>query len=117
MDNLVSAGAKGIIVSAVDPKNSTAEFDKLAGETALFTTDSDAPQTKRIAYVGSSNILAGEQAADIAKKAMAQGRQVHGLRRPAGRRQTPRERIQGFKQGLQGNRHHARRCPRATTWT
>jgi ribose transport system substrate-binding protein len=101
MDNLVSAGAKGIIVSAVDPKNSTNEFDKLAGETALFTTDSDAPQTKRIAYVGSSNILAGEQAADIAKKALPKGGKCMGFVGLLGA-DNARERIQGFKQGLQG---------------
>jgi ribose transport system substrate-binding protein len=101
MDNLVSAGAKGIIVSAVDPKNSTAEFDKLASETALFTTDSDAPQTKRIAYIGSSNILAGQQAAEIAKKAMPNGGKCMGFVGLLGA-DNARERIQGFKQGLQG---------------
>lgn len=101
MDNLVSAGVKGIIVSAVDPKNSTGEFDKLASQTALFTTDSDAPQTKRVAYIGSSNILAGEQAADIAKKAMPKGGKCMGFVGLLGA-DNARERIQGFKQGLAG---------------
>lgn len=101
LDNLVSAGVKGIIVSAVDPKNTTAEFDKLAGETALFTTDSDAPQTKRVAYIGSSNILAGQQAAEIAKKALPKGGKCVGFVGLLGA-DNARERIQGFKQGLQG---------------
>ena len=48
MDNLATAGVKGIMVSAVDPK-ATDVLDKIAGETALFTTDSDAPNSKRIA--------------------------------------------------------------------
>ena len=64
MDNLATAGVKGIMVSAVDPK-ATDVLNKIAAETALFTTDSDAPNSKRIAYVGSSNVLAGGQAAEI----------------------------------------------------
>jgi len=101
MDNLSAAGVKAIIVSAVDPKNSTGEFDKLSGQLALFTTDSDAPQTKRIAYVGSSNILAGEQAAEIAKKAMPSGGKCMGFVGLLGA-DNARERIQGFKEGLKG---------------
>lgn len=101
MDNLAAAGVKAIIVSAVDPKNSTGEFDKLAGQLALFTTDSDAPQTKRIAYVGSSNVLAGEQAAEIAKKAMPSGGKCMGFVGLLGA-DNARERIQGFKEGLKG---------------
>src|SRR5215472_13563934 len=40
MDDLVAAGAAGIMVSAVDPKNQTAELNKVASQTVLFTTDS-----------------------------------------------------------------------------
>jgi ribose transport system substrate-binding protein len=58
MDNLATAGVKAIMVSAVDPK-ATDVLDKIAGETALFTTYSDAPNSKRIAYIGSSNVDAG----------------------------------------------------------
>jgi len=55
MDDLVAAGAAGIMVSAVDPKNQTEQLNKVASQTVLFTTDSDAPQSKRVAYIGSSN--------------------------------------------------------------
>ncbi|MGN6158340.1 MAG: sugar-binding protein [Devosia sp.] len=78
MDNLATAGVKAIMVSAVDPK-ATDVLDKIAGETALFTTDSDAPQSKRIAYIGSSNEDAGKQAAEIAKKAMPNGGKCMGF--------------------------------------
>src|SRR6185437_7263243 len=78
MDNLAAAGVKAIMVSAVDPK-ATNVLDKIAGETALFTTDSDAPQSKRIAYIGSSNVDAGKQAAEIAKKAMPKGGKCMGF--------------------------------------
>jgi ribose transport system substrate-binding protein len=101
MDDLVTAGAKGIMVSAVDPKTSTTGLNKIASQTALFTTDSDAPQTNRVAYIGSSNIDAGEQAAEIAKKAMPNGGKCLGFVGLLGA-DNARERIQGFKQGLVG---------------
>jgi ribose transport system substrate-binding protein len=103
MDNLVSAGVKGIMVSAVDPKTSTGELDKIASETALFTTDSDAPQTNRVAYIGSSNILAGEQAAQIAKQAMPNGGKCLGFVGLLGA-DNARERIEGFRDGLKGTK-------------
>lgn len=100
MDNLATAGVKAIMVSAVDPK-ATDVLDKIAGETALFTTDSDAPQSKRIAYIGSSNVLAGQQAAEIAKKAMPNGAKCMGF---VGLLDAAnyKERAQGFVEGLKG---------------
>ena len=102
MDNLATAGVKAIMVSAVDPK-ATDVLDKIAGETALFTTDSDAPQSKRIAYIGSSNVLAGNQAAEIAKKAMPDGGKCMGF---VGLLDAAnyKERAQGFTDGIKGTK-------------
>jgi ribose transport system substrate-binding protein len=100
MDNLVTAGVKGIMVSYIDAK--APDFlDKIAGETALFTTDSDVPASKRIAYVGSSNVSLGTQAAQIAKDAMPKGGKCMGF---VG---TPdasnyKDRAQGFTDGIKG---------------
>jgi ribose transport system substrate-binding protein len=52
MDDLVASGVTAIMVSAVDPKTEAEALDKVAGQIPLFTTDSDAPKTKRIAYIG-----------------------------------------------------------------
>jgi ribose transport system substrate-binding protein len=103
MDDLVTAGVKGIMVSAVDPKTSTDGLNKIASETALFTTDSDAPQTKRVAYIGSSNVDAGKQAAEIAKKAMPNGGKCLGFVGLLGA-DNAKERIQGMKDGLAGSK-------------
>jgi ribose transport system substrate-binding protein len=102
MDNLATAGVKAIMVSAVDPK-ATDVLDKIAGETALFTTDSDAPQSKRIAYIGSSNVLAGNQAAEIAKKALPNGAKCEGF---VGLLDAAnyKERAQGFTDGIKGTK-------------
>lgn len=103
MDDLVTAGVKGIMVSAVDPKTSTDGLNKIASETALFTTDSDAPQTKRVAYIGSSNVDAGKKAAEIAKKAMPNGGKCLGFVGLLGA-DNAKERIQGMKDGLAGTK-------------
>jgi ribose transport system substrate-binding protein len=103
MDDLVTAGVKAIMVSAVDPKTSTDGLNKIASETALFTTDSDAPQTKRVAYIGSSNIDAGKQAAEIAKKAMPDGGKCLGFVGLLGA-DNAKERIEGMKEGLAGTK-------------
>lgn len=103
MDDLVTAGVKGIMVSAVDPKTSTDGLNKIASETALFTTDSDAPQTKRVAYIGSSNVDAGKQAAEIAKKAMPDGGKCLGFVGLLGA-DNAKERIEGMKEGLAGTK-------------
>jgi ribose transport system substrate-binding protein len=100
---LVTAGVKGIMVSAVDPKTSTDGLNKIASQTALFTTDSDAPQTKRVAYIGSSNVLAGAQAAEIAKKALPDGGKCMGFVGLLGA-DNAKERIQGFNDGLKGTK-------------
>ena len=102
MDNLATAGVKGIMVSAVDPK-ATDVLNKIAGETALFTTDSDAPESKRIAYIGSSNVDAGKQAAEIAKKALPDGAKCMGF---VGLLDAAnfKERAQGFTDGIAGTK-------------
>ena len=71
MDDLVAAGTDAIMISSADPKNSIDAFNKVAAQVPLFTTDSDAPQSKRIAYLGSSNTAAGVQAGEEMVKAMA----------------------------------------------
>ncbi len=103
MDDLVTAGVKGIMVSAVDPKTSTEGLNKIASQTALFTTDSDAPNTNRIAYIGSSNVDAGKQAAEIAKKALPDGGKCLGFVGLLGA-DNAKERIQGMKDGLAGTK-------------
>ncbi len=73
MDDLVAAGIDSIMISSVDPKTSIDAFNRVAAQVPLFTTDSDAPQSDRIAYLGSSNTAAGIQAGEIAVQAMPDG--------------------------------------------
>ncbi len=68
---------------------------------ALFTTDSDAPDSNRIAYLGSSNTLAGVQAGEVAVKALPNGAKCMGFVGFLGA-DNAKERIAGFKQAVEG---------------
>src|ERR1700678_2620277 len=103
MDDLVASGAAGIMVSAVDPKTMGDALDRIGKQVALFTTDSDAPKSNRVAYIGSSNTNAGKQAGEIALKAMPNGGKCMGFVGLPGA-DNARERIEGFKDTLKGSK-------------
>jgi ribose transport system substrate-binding protein len=102
MDDLVAAGVSAIMVSAVDPKSSTEALNRIGGQVPLFTTDSDAPDTNRVAYIGSSNTDAGMQAGEIALKAMPDGGKCIGFVGLPGA-DNARERIDGMKAKIAGS--------------
>src|SRR3954467_751550 len=79
MDDLVASGVSGIMVSAVDPKTESDALNRIGQQVALATTDSDAPQTSRIAYIGSSNTDAGKQAGELVLKALPEGGKCMGF--------------------------------------
>ncbi|WP_345899924.1 sugar-binding protein [Martelella sp. UBA3392] len=101
MDDLVAAGTDAIMISSADPKNSIDAFNRIAAQVPLFTTDSDAPQSDRIAYLGSSNTAAGMQAGEIAVGAMPDGGKCMGFVGFLGA-DNARERIAGFRQAVEG---------------
>lgn len=102
MDDLVTAGVDAIMISSADPKNSIDAFNRIAGQVPLFTTDSDAPDSNRIAYLGSSNTDAGVQAGEEMVKAMGgkEGKCM-GFVGFLGA-DNAKERIAGFKQAIEG---------------
>ncbi len=103
MDDLIAAGASGIMVSAVDPKTQIDELNKIGAGTVLFTTDSDAPNSKRIVYIGSSNVDAGKQAGELMKKAMPDGGKCMGFVGLPGA-DNARERVEGIKAAVSGTK-------------
>lgn len=102
MDDLVAAGTDAIMISSADPKNSIDAFNRIAAQVPLFTTDSDAPASKRIAYLGSSNTDAGVQAGEIAKTAMPKGGKCMGFVGFLGADNAV-ERIAGFRKAVEGS--------------
>jgi ribose transport system substrate-binding protein len=102
MDDLVAAGTDAIMISSVDPKTSIDAFNRIAGQVPLFTTDSDAPASERIAYLGSSNTEAGIQAGEIAVQALPDGGKCMGFVGFLGADNAV-ERIAGFRQAVEGS--------------
>jgi ribose transport system substrate-binding protein len=101
MDDLVAAGTDAIMISSADPKGSIDAFNRIAAQIPLFTTDSDAPQSKRIAYLGSSNTAAGIQAGEMAVKALPNGARCMGFVGFLGADNAV-ERIAGFRKAIEG---------------
>ena len=101
MDDLVAAGTDAIMISSVDPKTSIEAFNRIAAQVPLFTTDSDAADSDRVAYIGSSNTDAGVQAGELAVKALPDGGQCMGFVGLLGADNAV-ERIAGFRQAVEG---------------
>jgi hypothetical protein len=113
MDDLVAAGTDAIMISSVDPKTSIDAFNRIAGQVPLFTTDSDAPDSNRIAYLGSSNTLAGVQAGEVAVKALPGGASAwasSASSAPTTPRNASPASAGGRRQGHRAGRRARRRC-------
>ncbi len=103
LDNLLARGIAGVSISAIDPKNSTEEFNKVASKAVLFTTDSDAPQSNRMVYIGTDNVAAGRQAGEEIKKALPNGGKVMMFVGTMDA-DNARERVKGIKDTLAGSK-------------
>jgi ribose transport system substrate-binding protein len=102
LDNLLARGVAGVSISAIDPKNSTEEFNKVAAKAVLFTTDSDAPQSNRVVYIGTDNVAAGKQAGEEIKKALPNGGKVMMFVGTMDA-DNARERVKGIKDTIAGS--------------
>jgi ribose transport system substrate-binding protein len=101
LDDLVAAGVDAVAVSVVDPATSTDSINRVAGQIPYFAFDSDAPQSNRIAYFGSSNVELGKNAGELMKKALPNGGKCIGFVGLPGAANA-KERIQGYNEAVAG---------------
>lgn len=73
VDDLLAGGIDGIAISARDPVNQQPMLDEISKQAILVTTDSDAPQSSRVCYIGTDNVAAGRQAGEMIEKALPNG--------------------------------------------
>jgi ribose transport system substrate-binding protein len=99
LDDLLARGVAGISISVDDAPHATEELNKVAEKVPLFTTDSDAPQSKRVAYIGTDNVAAGRDAGNEIKKALPNGGKIM-LFVGTLDADNARERVQGIKEVL-----------------
>lgn len=76
VSNLVASGVNGIALSPIDAEKQTEFLSGIAAKTLLVCVDSDAADSKRVAFIGSDNATAGKQAADLLKAALPQGGKI-----------------------------------------
>ncbi len=74
--DLLAQGIKGIAISPIDPDNQGDLLDEIASHTNLITHDSDAPDSKRLCFIGVDNYTAGRMCGKLVKEAMPEGGSV-----------------------------------------
>jgi ribose transport system substrate-binding protein len=102
LDDLVAKGEDGIAVSVDDPDNQTEFLNKVAGQTLLICCDSDAPASKRVAYIGTDNEAAGVKAGQMIKECLPNGGKIM-LFVGHSDAQNAVERAGGIKKALEGS--------------
>lgn len=102
MRSLVADGVDGIAVSPIDAEKQIAFLDEIAAKTLLVCVDSDAAASKRACYIGSDNLAAGHQAADLITAALPEGGKI-ALFVGHAAAQNAADRIKGIQSALAGS--------------
>ena len=102
LSDLVTNGVDGIAISPIDAEKETDFLNQIAAKTLLVCVDSDAVNSKRVCFIGSDNIAAGKQTADLVKAALPQGGKII-LCVGYPNAQNAKDRIQGLQEGLAGS--------------
>jgi ribose transport system substrate-binding protein len=103
LDDLLTKGIAGVSISSIDPANSTEILNRVASQAVLFTTDSDAPKSERVLYIGTDNTQAGVQAGELIKKALPDGGKIMMFVGTMGA-DNARERVDGIRKALEGSK-------------
>lgn len=62
IESLIAKGVAGMAVSVLDPLGAVGILDEASSYMPVITQDSDCPESKRIAYIGTDNVEAGRVA-------------------------------------------------------
>ena len=101
LDELLAREVAGIAISVINPASSTETLNRVADKTVLFTTDSDAPDSNRMTYIGTDNVAAGREAGGQMKKALPGGGKAM-LFVGTMDADNARERVEGIRDVLKG---------------
>jgi ribose transport system substrate-binding protein len=104
IDDLITQGVDGLAISVSDAAAATTLIDKaVAAGIAVITFDSDAADSKRVAYVGTNNkdfgVALGEELLKIKPEGGTYGMISGGAAAP-----NLAERVDGVRQALQGSK-------------
>jgi ribose transport system substrate-binding protein len=76
VESQLAAGVDGIAISPIDAKNQVDLINQACAVTKVITHDSDAPDSKRLCFVGMDNYKAGRAAGRLIKEAIPNGGKV-----------------------------------------
>lgn len=76
VETLLVRGVDGIAISPIDARNQVDLINEACKQTKVITHDSDAPDSKRLCFVGMDNYKAGRAAGQLVKEAIPQGGNV-----------------------------------------
>jgi ribose transport system substrate-binding protein len=76
IEGLLARGIDGIAISPVDAKNQVDLINEVAARCPVITHDSDAPDSKRLCFVGMDNYKAGRAAGKLVKEALPDGGRI-----------------------------------------
>lgn len=109
LNDAIAAQADGIAVSPIEADAFAASIDSAIDKgIPVITFDSDAPKSKRLAYLGTNNFEAGRVAGEETKKLFPADKYPNGAKLVAFvgnmTAQNARDRFDGFKKGLEGSK-------------
>jgi ribose transport system substrate-binding protein len=100
IETAIAAKVDGIITMALDPKQFTNVIDKAADSgIPVVLVDTDAPHSRRSAYIGTDNFAAGEEAARIMIQAIGSKAEIGIITGPV-EADNQKLRIRGFREGI-----------------
>ncbi len=91
-----------IAVSPIAPADQTEFLNHVASKTLLICQDSDAPDSKRVCYIGTDNFSAGVDAGKLIKQALPNGGKIMVFVGFADA-QNSKDRFGGIKKELEGS--------------
>lgn len=76
LEDLAAKGVSGVAISPIDPTNQTDAINRASENMNVLCTDSDAPESKRLCYIGTDNYSSGKIAGEQLKKVIPNGGKV-----------------------------------------
>ena len=76
IETLLAKGCDGIAICPLSPESLTKLLDQASDYMLVICQGADAPDSKRICYIGTDNVAAGRMAGEKLKEALPQGGQV-----------------------------------------
>lgn len=73
IETIINQGPKAISISVINPSIQTPYINDISSKTTVFTVDTDAPDSRRVCFIGADNYEAGKAVGALVKEALPDG--------------------------------------------